>query len=241
MLWLCLDYLSACTGRSNLSIWVFVDAHQQEMAPPRREIELVLDKFPHLPIHVEFRSPHMFHGNSFNVLMAFREAYQTTAEHVFLIEDDVLIQPDFFKWHRLQHTRVIGCSIGIVKKAHHGSYASLGVCFRRETISRVLPHCQQDYFANMRKYCRAMFPFSRLDCEQDGLWARVLTGLPVVWARVPLAHHVGWYGYHRKTSVRPYGALEDRYFQVKKVLSSMEELRQRTRNFKDIAPIENCN
>ena len=79
-----------------------------------------------------------------------------------------------------------------------------------------------------------MFPPSPFDCEQDGLFARVLKGHPVVWAPVPLAQHVGWYGYHRKKSVRPHGTLDERYRQVKQVLTSQILLQGWMHDFGDI-------
>ena len=79
---------------------------------PGSDIEEVLGKFPQLPLQVGYRPPHQYPGNSYHVLMAYRDAYETDAEHVFLIEDDVLIHPEFFDWHRVMHAeRELGCSI----------------------------------------------------------------------------------------------------------------------------------
>ena len=114
--------------------------------------------------------------------------YETDAEHVFLMEDDVVIRPEFFGWHRLkQAERPIGCSIGVMKERQHGPYASLGVCFRREVLQLIVPHCKTGYFQNPRAYIRKVFESANtltrvLEYEQDGLWARLLVGWPVVWA-----------------------------------------------------------
>lgn len=238
MLWLCLDYLAASPDVQSVKIRVYVDAHVGNL-PPKAEIETVLRKFPQLSIQVGFRPPHHFHGNSFNVLMAYKDAYDSDAQHVFLVEDDILVRPNFFAWHRQQHQRKIGCSIGVVKERQHGLYASLGSCFHREMIRLVLPHCKTEYFTNLRAYCKQKFPPAAWDCEQDGLWCRVLVDQPpVVWATTPVAQHVGWYGYHRKRSVRPTGTLKERYEQVKMVLSSPENLRLWSKDFGDVAPLQ---
>jgi hypothetical protein len=234
MLWLCLEHIAKSHGTKDVLTVVYVDAHVGHM-PPRDEIEQVIAKFPQLSIRVIYRQPHTFHGNSFNVMMAFKDAYHTKAEHVFMIEDDVMVHPDFFLWHRQQHAdQALGCSIGVVKEPQYGHYASLGVCFQRDMLRLIVPHCQVAYFSNLRAYCKTRFPPSKTDCEQDGVFCRVLEGLPVAWPLVPYAQHVGWYGYHRKKSVRPQGDLYARYQQVKYVLTNPVVLRQWVKDFGDI-------
>ena len=212
LLWLCLEYLSAAAAPP---IRLYVDAHHGQASPPYEEIRAVVAKFPRLAITLCLRTPHPYHGNSYNLLMAYKDVYQhLSVAHVFLVEDDVMVQPTFFDWHREQHRhRQWGCSIA-GRDPGHGAYSSVGVCFRRERLASILPHCRPEYFQAMRQYCQQHFPPSPFDCEQDGLWARVLKGTPVVWADVPLAQHVGWYGYHRRHVSRPVGPLEARYAHV---------------------------
>jgi hypothetical protein len=240
MLWLCMDYLAACPDSQHVQIRVYVDAHIGQPQPPRAEIKTVLEKFPQLSIQTYLRPPHAFHGNSYNILMAYKDAYETDARYVFLIEDDVMIHPDFFAWHWYQQTiKPLGCSIAVLKTERHGTYASLGVCFRREILRSILPHCRPAYFQDMRKYCRAHFAPAKFDCEQDGLFCRLLRFQSIVWATTaPLAQHVGWYGYHRRKSIRPQGTLEQRYAQVKKALSNREILREWVKDFHDIYPLQ---
>jgi len=238
LLWLCLDYLSKCPDSVHVPIRIYVDAHIGQPPPPREDITAVVEKFPTLSIQVAYRASHPYPGNSHNVLMAYKDAYESEASYVFLVEDDVLIHPQFFTWHRYVQngSKAIGCSIAVTNPGH-GAYASLGVCFKRERLQLVMPHCKAAYFQDMRGYCRAHFPPSRFDCEQDGLFARVLAGHPVVWAGTPYAQHVGWYGYHRPRSVRPQGTLEDRYFQVKQALRTTQSIRKVSRDFRDIQPL----
>lgn len=237
LLWLCLEHVARSPHYPQVQLRVVVDAHIGQPLPPRAEIERVLEKFPQLSIQVGYRTPHQFSGNSFNVLTAFQEAFESEARYVFLIEDDVLVHPQFFAWHWATHATLdIGCSIA-VENPGHGAYASLGVCFRRERLALIQPHCKTAYFQNMREYCRTTFPPSAFDCEQDGLWARVLKGHLVQWATFPYAQHVGWYGYHRRRSIRPYGTLEERYQQVIAALSSSHLLQHWMKDFGDIVPL----
>lgn len=237
MLWLCLEYLSRCSGIKSVQIRIYVDAHIGQPSM-REEVAEVLDKFTHLSIQVGYRYAHQFSGNSFNVLMAYKDAFETESKYVFLVEDDVLVRPEFLAWHRLLHmNQALGCSIAVAKEPQFGPYVSLGVGFRREMLALIVPHCRMRYFQNMRAYCRMTFPPSRLDCEQDGLWARVLVGQEVAWALEPLAQHVGWYGYHRQKSIRPQGSLTERYHQVKYTLTNNVILQAWSRDFNDILPL----
>lgn len=241
MLWFCLEHLAASPDIQSVQIRVMVDAHIGQPPPPKADIKAVVEKFPQLSIQIGFRPSHPYHGNSFNVLMAYKDAYETQAEYVYLVEDDVMVHPLFFGWHRHQHEndKEIGASIGVVKEPFHSHYASWGVCFKRETLSLILPHCKAAYFQNMTGYCRARFLPSKVHCEQDGLFCRVLARHTVVYATTPLAQHVGWYGYHRPRGVRPKGTLDERYEQVKRALASVESLRGVVRDkFGDVHPLQ---
>jgi len=240
-LWLCLDHIAACAEHKELDIRVHVDAHHHHQ-PPMSDILEVLEHFPQLHTSLHVRRTHDYAGNSYNLLMGYKDAYESGSTLVFLIEDDVMVKSNFFTWHRLvQAERWPVVSIGAPRPAH-GVYASIGVCFSRSLLSLLLPHCQHAYFSDMREYCQREFGKSPFDCEQDGLIARVLMGNTVIWADEPVCQHVGWYGYHRMHSQRPTGGLEKRYATIKHVLSNPSVLRRWVKDFDDIAPLESpCN
>lgn len=238
MLWHCLQYIAKCPDANKLVIWVAVDHHADQPPPPKQDIEQVTAQFPHLAVLTQWRKSHRYHGNSYNLLTAYKDAYEVEAERVFLVEDDVFVRPEFFAWHRMKHQEGFGCSIGVVKEPHHGWYASLGVGFTRETLKLIVPHCTPAYYANMRSYCRRTFPSTTEDCEQDGLWCRVLRHERVAWAYEPLCQHVGWYGYHRQKSIRPVGTLVEKYDQVKRALRSPTVLMDWSRDFNDVVPLQ---
>jgi hypothetical protein len=238
MLWLCLEHLAASPDCQSVEYRVYIDAHHGHPLPNYAEIEEVLDKFKHLAISTVRRPPHGYHGNSFNLLLAYKDAYESSAKHVFMVEDDILVQPGFFAWHRFQHAFVdLDCSVGVAKRPEHAHYASLGVCFKRDVILAALPHCNPQYFRNMTEYCKKNFPPAKWHCEQDGIWCRVLSPDRIAWPVVPVAQHVGWYGYHRKKSLRPQGPLETRYFVIKDVLSSQEAIDRWSKEFHDVTAV----
>jgi hypothetical protein len=257
MLWVCLDYIAKCPEANLLDIRVCVDTHENNFRhPDLRDIATVLSKFPTLHVDMTVRSPHGYYGNSYNVLSAYRDAYDTHAQYVFMVEDDIMVAKDFFEWHYSvqKELRNCFCSIGtlnqrspipnipVTEKGFYTSYkdyASWGVCFRREVLRNIIRHAHPDYFSHMEYYIRhhlSGFGFDSEYCEQDGLIVREMgreKGFSIYPTKAH-AQHVGWYGYHRTASVRPEGSLEERYHHVKKVVSDPVELKKHVHDFYDI-------
>lgn len=244
MLWLCLSALEKCPEALKVKFLVRVDAHVGQY-PPLQDIETVLRKFPLLDINLKVREPHAYHGNSYNVLVGYTEALLHSMRFVFMIEDDVLVDPSFFRWHYKQHTKPhTVVSIGVLPPPHK-VYTSLGVCFNARFIPKIAAHAKPEYFGDMRGYCQRTFPPSPFDVEQDGLIARLLDNsrAATMWPEVPVAQHVGWYGYHRTKSIRPTGSLEERFEHIKRVLENDELLNRHSKDFKDVRRLvkSSCN
>jgi hypothetical protein len=255
MLWLCLEHLAKCPEISGMDVRIYVDAHDAvRTAPPVPEINEVLARFPHLPLTVNWRTRHRYDGNTFNVMTAYAEAHTTDAEFVYLVEDDVMVRPDFFAWHRgAQAAGQWFCSIAsrFLKQGGRlhddgyivdNRYASIGVCFKRENLAPIVEHAHQHYFGNMSGYLNTVFKDGRADqfTEQDGLITRVMERgrLLSIWpTNEPRAFHQGFYGYHRWNCPRPQGTLEQRYEYVKRVSRDPAALKALSKNVNDVEAV----
>lgn len=257
LLWLCLDHIAACHEAHDLAIRVCLDAHRNREGATAVEVLSVLAKFPQLTCVLTQRPRHDYIGNSYNVMTAYREAYESDAKFVFMVEDDILVAPDFFAWHyAVQKASRCFCSIGAINQrraapADDGSdywlsaqdYASWAVCFRRTELSPVIVHALPEYFSNMERYLQKHLSGHGFDgeyCEQDGLIIRIMGALKEVsaWPFRARAQHIGWYGYHRLRSHRPQGTLESRYMEVKAILNDPARLAAAVKDFHDIKPLE---
>jgi hypothetical protein len=253
MLWLCLERLRACPETKHMDIRVYVDNHDAVRTnPPSAEIGRVIEMHSDLPITLNWRKPHPFGGNTFNVLEAYREAYEESAEYVFLVEDDVMVNPDFFAWHyEAQETGDWASSIasrclkgGAVQEQYivNRSFASIGCCFKRERLELIAPHACAAYYRDMVGYMRLAFPQDgRADqyTEQDGLIERIISKNGYsIWPVEPRCTHVGWYGYHRWNSTRPAGSLDERYHHVRRVISDPELLKAASNNVVDVETVK---
>jgi hypothetical protein len=222
MLWACLEHVAKCAEAQDLDIRIAVDAHLGQPMPPLHEISEVVGLFPQLSLKLQVRGAHPYHGNSYNVMESYKDAADQRPLFCFMLEDDVMPEPDFFAWHYRAQRNKVFCSVG-VQNTRSGAvvsasdYASLGVCFPYDSLKLVAAHARHEYYSDMRGYCVRTFgpEFAKEDVEQDGLILRIMgahNGLSV-WPMETKARHIGWYGYHRPGN-RPKGTLQQRYEQV---------------------------
>src|SRR5208282_4467835 len=120
---LCLEHLVKAEGITSKEIWILQDHHLNDEyihAVEENWTQEVLASWkPYTALDIKFiRLPfHITPGNSRNVLEGYRRAYHTDAQFVYLVEDDVFVQPDFFQWHEaVQADGDYYCSIA------HGCY-----------------------------------------------------------------------------------------------------------------------
>lgn len=257
---LCLEYLSKAKGIQNMEIWVCQDFREHD--EHRHFIEeqwtaAVIDDWrTKLSIRFIRSAPHSYSGNTQNVMEAYKKAYETDAKFVYLVEDDVMVQPDFFQWHMaIQEQEKFFCSVAYRCSRNQEArtditdpnayfttardYASIGVCWRRENLSGIVKHAKLEYYNDLDGYMVKTFPGNRFgDCfaEQDGLIMRCMWDVAGVtaWPYVPRCYHMGWYGYHRPNGVRPNGHLEQKIAALRGMISNAEQLKTAAPDYGDI-------
>lgn len=202
------------------------------------------------------RRSHNYKGNSYNVLMSYRDALAEGAQLIHLVEEDILVGADYLDFHRRAHElapdafSVSACRNQQFVMGHeppvdetavwrHPAYQSLGVSFKAERLKAILPHLQRAYFSKPVAYCRGVFPHTAINpnnAEQDGLLHRLSenAGLSSTYAAVPRAYHAGFVGYHRKGRL-PSGGVEARAERI--LAMSADELNARAGSYPDHATI----
>jgi hypothetical protein len=251
---LCLENLYACPEMLNKDVWIYQDQKHDDgiqFKEELKETEAVIAYWKRgfgNRLKAVLRPENGFYGNSYNVLSAYQKAYETDAKYVYLVEEDVFVTPDFFKWHEaVQNQEDFFCTIagksdanfiafeGEIAGAYFGSemYRSLGVCWKREKLETVVRHAVFDYFHNSTPYILKHFPNGKLGLqmmEQDGLIQRVMdqTFQVAGWACFPRAYHVGIYGYHRGIGSDNMfvGTFPERVEMIRKAVSDSEWLKK---------------
>lgn len=244
-LWLCLEnlYEKVLVVPNYPIIWVCEDIHADK--PKSFTIEMEM-----LAVHREFQSklsytyisakPHTTYGNSYNVLNALQMAANDGVyRYVYLLEDDVLVTPDFFQWNeavqqkfkpwascagRLNRSlnfemngrEAVDESIQDVNACHSSvtAYNSWATCFSREALQQV-----SSMIGSYDSFGKGF--------EQDMMIQRAIRRekLTTIWPYIPRAYHMGWYSYHRDGSMKLYGTLEEKVKALRAAIKNPAKLK----------------
>lgn len=179
--------------------------------------------------HTVLRQPnHPYPGPSFNILEAYRVAFDMAlrlgAYRIYLIEEDIWIAKDFFRWHERVNAPIASAcrnqnlaeppTTSPEEIYEHSSYQSLGVSFALAYVNTFLPWVEPGYYRDMIGYCREWFAphgIPDANAEQDGLIHRVLLryGFKTTYAGAPRAYHAGFTGSNREGAILE-GSLAER-------------------------------
>ena len=206
---LCMENLVKCPEIWDAEIRVYHDfkvGDAEKFERELAEVETVVNHWRAL-LGKQFRSmlrkPTEYYGNTYNVLEAYKETLASEARYVYLVEDDIIVHPDFFKWHEAAQNEGTFCSIGgSCDRSIHPYFASLGVCWSRQNLASIVEHAVPAYYERQLPYIMQKFPQSKMEChmiEQDGMISRVIErdNQKVIWANPAVCSHVGLWGYHR--------------------------------------------
>lgn len=243
-LWHCLDNIAQAEGAEQLVVVVRPDTGY---APENIEVVRSFSaRLPNLQIQHPTPAPYRRTKQSANVLLGYLLAAKQARRFVYLIEEDIMVARDFFRWHREAHTAAaqsLFCSIAVTNPNRQvnvlreldgfylssGDYCSTGVCFDKHVLqSLVAPHVSMAYMRQPKRYIRREFPRSPIGLgfvEQDGLIRRIQErdNLPIAWPCVPRAFHSGFYGYNRSGGLE--GNLEQRIRQLSAIIYDPAQMR----------------
>lgn len=226
--WRRAGFLAACLRRlalvddSRLRYWITLD-RGYDVASAQVAAEFVRGRRDR--VQVTTRWPHPYAGNSFNVLSALEGALELDVDLIHLIEEDVFVSADYFRFHRTAHRAAPEAfAVSACRNQNRrtlagpdedpgaiyldAQYQSLGVSFRPRAVSMITEAVGDGYFADPVGYCRRTWPRSRIPAghaEQDGLINRIVEagGGSVAYPCVPRAYHAGFVGYHRAGDLPP--------------------------------------
>jgi hypothetical protein len=230
---LCLEHIAkADKGNVPKEIWVSHDRHTVEYfsnANGERELTkrvVVEEQLRGTNIAWIEKQPHPYIGNPCNFLELYKAAYnEPDVRYVYLIEDDVLVAEDFFKWHEAVQARgdyFITVGWHCVRRDEPIKnddptayietaldYSSIGICWKREKLAALVKHARPEYYRSMAVYLGQAFPGSPIPAgqwtEQAGVVTRLLHETRdrfIAWPTLRRCSHVGVSGYHRPNGHR---------------------------------------
>jgi hypothetical protein len=251
---LALQYLSRARGIEDKQVWMRPDHHVGDDKNIIKQLVKVADyALEHFPsFYFGHRTAHDTYGNSENLLESLQCAYDSGAERVYLLEDDIAVAPDFFSWHDavLEEPNVfVSCATALSKSAHfqingpqamdetyqdpsayflaEGPYSSHAAAFKRRNLGLLLSRLN-----NQKREWRSGY-------EQDLLTQQFLraTKQRSAWPYVPRAYNFGWYSYHINTGRKFTGDLESKVRAVEAAISDPGILREVSANNSAVTPL----
>lgn len=222
-LYLCLEHILNAEGGRDCHVIVLHDHHIGEtfdQAAEVRDMAHVRDSFADCfsYFYIYERPPHGNYGPTLSIFEGYREALKTDAERIYMIQDDVLVAPDFFRWNRTMQRKFPDCFCSIGwrnmrwidndSKSYLRSevdYSSIGVCWPRQTLEEIVKHSCTEYYSNPITYIANHFPNNPVPptqwTEEDGIIKRMLlqpgAHHTILWPTKERCAHVGITGYHR--------------------------------------------
>jgi hypothetical protein len=228
MLWHCIDNICKADGAEAVHV-VF----RPDSGFDPDNLAVIQDHAPRLKsyeIQVAPRCPYRRTKLSANILFGYMQATARARRLVYLVEEDIMVGRDFFRWHAAVHQQRPGLFCSIAVRNHNrqvdtpddpdtfyltgGDYCSWGVCFDRDVLrERLAPHVNIDYLSHPKRYLRRHFPSSRVSLgfvEQASLLRRIQEAgeLPIAYPATPRAFHAGFYGRNRPGGIT--GELRER-------------------------------
>jgi len=232
LLALALEKLDQARKPENLDVRIYADT-----SADLESIECVRDVY--YPEALIFQAnPHIqAPSGCWNILNAIKSGYRTGADYIFLIEEDVLIKPDFFTFHLSQTDCLASC--GRKDRRHYLLYPDLytnpGSCLHRELVEQLIPHICDDYFTRLREYMDEHFGSwdtqSHLD---DGLIRRVIRqmGGRAVYPDIPVCAHQGFRAYNKLDIYMNYEiSIEEKIKRLREMLRTVKPTDRYTGDF----------
>ena len=213
----------------------------------RDEILHVYDTYAPVDSDLIFQSEHIpVHSGTWNILQSIKLGYNTGAENVFLVEEDVMVFPNWLDWHLAQMaTGEYVASCGRLRastlKYLGQTYTNPGSCLSRKLLDQLVPHINDIYFEGTGLYCEKVFgqaswAGSSLD---DGLIRAVIAGMggKVAYPANPVAAHQGWQGYELGLAVYAnHGDIRTRIAGLRKLIAKIQPGERYARDFEFYDP-----
>jgi hypothetical protein len=243
MLWHCIDNICKADGVQSMHVVFRLDSgyDTDNLAVIREHAE----RLPSHELQSAPRCPYRRTKLSANILLGYLQAAPLARRYVYLIEEDIMVGRDFFRWHAaVQSQRAnLFCSIAVRNHNRHvdtpddpdcyyltsGDYCSWGVCFDRAVIADLVsPHVNLDYLAHPKRYLRRRFADSRVSLsyvEQASLLRRIqeVCELPIAYPATPRAFHAGFYGRNRPGGI--IGELHERVRRLDEMIYDCSAMR----------------
>jgi hypothetical protein len=198
------------------------------------EVEKVRDEY--FPTALIFRAGkhQQTPSGCWNILNAIKSGYETGAEYVFLVEEDVMAYPDMFLWHWANQGYLTATCGRRWKYYKSDFYTNPGSCLNRSLLEHVVPHINDDFFADRRGYMNRIFgEMDEASDLDDGLIRRTmrLVGAKLVYPDSPVCAHQGFAAYQKFVEYKTHGTVDEKIEQLRMMLPKIDPNGRYTKDY----------
>ncbi len=238
MLALCLERLIQTKQDFDIDVRIFLDHSNDARLNAQRlaDTERVRD--------VYFPTAEIFHANnhivapsgSWTILHSLKSGYETGADFIAFVEEDVLVTTDFYTRHfELQASGDYFVTSGRKLSYFDDTFFSNpGSFYRREKLALIIPHICDQYFINQKAYLEQRFPHMD-DCGilDDGLIRRIMRSINGrAKCAVPrIAQHIGFHYYQKMSEYKNEGSLDQKIEWLRYFLSDISSRKAEDRRY----------
>lgn len=233
---LALEKIQQCSEANSLDVRIYVDVCDEDRIT---EFEYVRDQYFPTASIFHARTHPLAPSGCWNILSALKAGYETGAEYIFLIEEDVMVYPDYFSWNFSQ-TGDHFATCGRLVEAHSSDYyTNPGACFKSSNLRRVVPHINDNYFASRRQYLDEHFGIMEEASDlDDGMIRRVIRFVNghVLYPPTPKVAHQGFHYYNRMSEYKTTGRIQDRIQSLREMVEILSPTDRYTKDFEQYHP-----
>jgi hypothetical protein len=185
-----------------------------------------------------------------NILESIRNGYNVGAEYVFLVEEDILVMPDFFEYHWEQMDRgaIVSCGrrCRMFYPRSPGTYTNPGSALTRELLDALIPHVNDEFYKDTGGYMdREIGHVEGIHGLDDGLIRRVIwkNGWQdrVVYPpmETPMCAHTGFQAYENRFDfchVDTTQSIQGKIDNLRHILKTIDRQGEKAKYIKDLDP-----
>lgn len=239
---LCLERLSGVVGCP--PIHVFMD--QQGASPEKvRDAQFAFDHYapPNSEFHIQPCGHARATSGTWNILDSIRQGYETGAEYVYLVEEDVMVYPNWLSWHEStmatgEYLATCGRKDPWFWRKHPEVYCNPGSCLRRDLVAEVVSHINPEYFKDPAAYLSNHLGGVISSSLDDGVircCIRKLGG-KAGHADPPVCAHQGFDMYDSIDRYENRGTIEERIARLRTMLATIKRSDRYARDFEEYRP-----
>jgi hypothetical protein len=238
MLALSLEKLSQVPQANSLDVRIYLDHTTDDRLG---EVEYARDEyFPTAEIYRAYNHV-LLPSGVWNILHALRSGYESGADLIFMVEEDIFVRSEFIERHvEMQASGDFFVTCGRqLPNLPLDYYSNPGTCYRREKLGLVVPHINEKYFADPRGYLNRNFGvMDDAGILDDGLIRRVMrsTGGVAKCAVPAIAFHQGFHYYDKMAQYKTSGPIQDRIAQLRVILEKVSPDDRYTHDFEPFLP-----